>query len=196
MFDLQTHLLPTIAARNCAAWPFAWAMPTRPSRTALDAFRADYKQKTELNRKNSRSLAARRVRRGRQAGAGSRSGARSRSAAGANRRACWADIRFTTCTRRYQNLMALSRRAHPLSLHAALPAFSGRRSRRDCLPAIADTPDPDQTLVNLSKVSESLGGKGVLWELFSFNPPVAAHVRRAVRVEPVPVEHSDQQSRA
>src|SRR5690606_13185775 len=39
------------------------------------------------------------------------------------------------------------------------------------LPAIAATADPDQTLVNLSKVSDSLGGKGVLWELFSFNPP-------------------------
>ncbi len=39
------------------------------------------------------------------------------------------------------------------------------------LQAIAATPDPDFTLINLSKVSDSLGGKGVLWELFSFNPP-------------------------
>jgi glutamate-ammonia-ligase adenylyltransferase len=39
------------------------------------------------------------------------------------------------------------------------------------LKAIAATPDPEGTLVNLSKVSDSLGGKGVLWELFSFNPP-------------------------
>ncbi len=39
------------------------------------------------------------------------------------------------------------------------------------LKAIAGTPDPDATLVNLSQVSDSLGGKGVLWELFSFNPP-------------------------
>lgn len=39
------------------------------------------------------------------------------------------------------------------------------------LKAIAATPDPDATLINLSKVSDSLGGKGVLWELFSFNPP-------------------------
>ncbi len=38
------------------------------------------------------------------------------------------------------------------------------------LAAIAITPDPDVTLVNLSRVSESLGGKGVLWELFSFHP--------------------------
>ena len=39
------------------------------------------------------------------------------------------------------------------------------------LAAIARTPDPDATLANLGAVSDSLGGKGVLWELFSFNPP-------------------------
>jgi glutamate-ammonia-ligase adenylyltransferase len=39
------------------------------------------------------------------------------------------------------------------------------------LAAIATTPDPDATLGNLVAVSDSLGGKGVLWELFSFHPP-------------------------
>lgn len=39
------------------------------------------------------------------------------------------------------------------------------------LAAIARTPDPDATLVTLAAVADSLGGKGVLWELFSFNPP-------------------------
>jgi len=39
------------------------------------------------------------------------------------------------------------------------------------LAAIGRTPDPDTTLLNLVAVSDSLGGKGVLWELFSFNPP-------------------------
>jgi len=38
------------------------------------------------------------------------------------------------------------------------------------LAAIGRTPDPDATLTNLGRVSDSLGGKGVLWELFSFNP--------------------------
>jgi glutamate-ammonia-ligase adenylyltransferase len=38
------------------------------------------------------------------------------------------------------------------------------------LAAIGATPDPDATLVNLARVSESLGGKGVLWELFSSHP--------------------------
>ncbi|MFN9368249.1 MAG: bifunctional [glutamate--ammonia ligase]-adenylyl-L-tyrosine phosphorylase/[glutamate--ammonia-ligase] adenylyltransferase, partial [Planctomycetia bacterium] len=39
------------------------------------------------------------------------------------------------------------------------------------LAAIGRTPDPDATLGNLAAVSDSLGGKGVLWELFSFHPP-------------------------
>jgi glutamate-ammonia-ligase adenylyltransferase len=39
------------------------------------------------------------------------------------------------------------------------------------LAAIARTPDRDATLTTLAGVADSLGGKGVLWELFSFNPP-------------------------
>ena len=38
------------------------------------------------------------------------------------------------------------------------------------LAAISTTPEPDATLVNLARVSESLGGKGVLWELMSSHP--------------------------
>jgi glutamate-ammonia-ligase adenylyltransferase len=37
--------------------------------------------------------------------------------------------------------------------------------------AIGATPNPDRTLDNLAQVSNSLGGKGVLWDLFRFNPP-------------------------
>jgi glutamate-ammonia-ligase adenylyltransferase len=39
------------------------------------------------------------------------------------------------------------------------------------LTAIAATTDPDATLRNLVRVSDSLGGKAVLWELFQYNPP-------------------------
>ena len=38
------------------------------------------------------------------------------------------------------------------------------------LTAIGRTPDPDATLANLGAIADSIGGKGVLWELFSFNP--------------------------
>jgi [glutamine synthetase] adenylyltransferase / [glutamine synthetase]-adenylyl-L-tyrosine phosphorylase len=39
------------------------------------------------------------------------------------------------------------------------------------LRSVAATTDPDLALNNLEQVTASLGGKAVLWELFSFNPP-------------------------
>jgi glutamate-ammonia-ligase adenylyltransferase len=59
-----------------------------------------------------------------------------------------------------------------------VPFLSTRRCRHflasiapALLRAVADTPDPDMALVNLEKVTNSLGAKTVLWELFSFNQP-------------------------
>ena len=70
----------------------------------------------------------------------------------------------------YRNLMALAEEKNRF--------LSTRRCRHflaaiapQLLAAIAATADPDSTLVSLGTVSDSLGGKGVLWELFSFNPP-------------------------
>lgn len=39
------------------------------------------------------------------------------------------------------------------------------------LKAISQTPSPDATLANLCRVSDSIGGKGVLWGLFHTHPP-------------------------
>lgn len=77
---------------------------------------------------------------------------------------------FTDVQAAYDNLMSLaeerisflSTRRCRLFLAAIAPRL---------LAAIAKTPDPDATLVTLSRVSDSLGGKAALWELFSFNPP-------------------------
>ncbi|HEY7423023.1 MAG TPA: bifunctional [glutamate--ammonia ligase]-adenylyl-L-tyrosine phosphorylase/[glutamate--ammonia-ligase] adenylyltransferase [Gemmataceae bacterium] len=70
----------------------------------------------------------------------------------------------------YHNLAQLA--------HESVPFLSTRRCRHflasiapALLRAVADTPDPDMALVNLEKVTNSLGAKTVLWELFSFNPP-------------------------
>ncbi len=78
--------------------------------------------------------------------------------------------RFRDTSQAYRNLMALA--------EEGIPFLSTRRCRHflasiapKLLEAIAATPDPDSTLVNLGRVSDSLGGKGVLWELFSFNRP-------------------------
>ncbi|NQT17118.1 MAG: bifunctional [glutamate--ammonia ligase]-adenylyl-L-tyrosine phosphorylase/[glutamate--ammonia-ligase] adenylyltransferase [Planctomycetes bacterium] len=78
--------------------------------------------------------------------------------------------RFAEVKPAYRNLMALG--------EERIRFLSTRRCRHflasiapSLLEAIAATPDPDSTLVNLSRVSDSLGGKAALWELFSFNPP-------------------------
>ena len=78
---------------------------------------------------------------------------------------CFRDVQFA-----YQNLLQLARES--------VPFLSTRRCRHflasiaaQLLRAVAETPDPDMALVNLEKVTASLGAKSVLWELFSFNPP-------------------------
>ncbi len=78
--------------------------------------------------------------------------------------------RFRDVKQAYRNLMALA--------EEKIRFLSTRRCRHflaaiasPLLQAVAATADPDAALVNLDKVSDSLGGKGVLWELFSFNPP-------------------------
>ncbi len=70
----------------------------------------------------------------------------------------------------YQNLSLLAQES--------VRFLSTRRCRHflasiapSLLRAVADTPDPDMALLNLEKVSDKLGCKTVLWELFSFNPP-------------------------
>lgn len=66
-----------------------------------------------------------------------------------------------------------------VSLGQERVAFLSTRRCRHFLAAIAptllqalkQTPDPDRTLVTLAQVADSIGGKGVLWELMSFHKP-------------------------
>jgi glutamate-ammonia-ligase adenylyltransferase len=60
-----------------------------------------------------------------------------------------------------------------------VPFLSTRRCRHllaailpQLLCAVGATPDPDRTLTNMVRVGNSLGGKGVLWQLFGVNPPL------------------------
>ncbi len=70
----------------------------------------------------------------------------------------------------YQNLMALAREDVPFLSQARCRHFLAAIAPR-LLQSLGATPDPDRALTNLEKVSASLGAKAVLWELFSFNPP-------------------------
>ncbi|MFT5522959.1 MAG: glutamate-ammonia-ligase adenylyltransferase [Pirellulaceae bacterium] len=70
----------------------------------------------------------------------------------------------------YKNLQTLSKERIQFLSTRRCRHFLAKIVKR-LLESIAATPDPDSTLANLTRVSDSLGGKGVLWELFSFNPP-------------------------
>jgi [glutamine synthetase] adenylyltransferase / [glutamine synthetase]-adenylyl-L-tyrosine phosphorylase len=167
MFDLQTHLLPSSADEmRRVAIRMGYG---RGEQEPLEAFTSDYRQKTELNRKILDHLL--------------------HDAFGeddqpepevdlvldpdppaARISEVLARYHFRNISEAYHNLMALAQEK--------IRFLSTRRCRHflaaiapRLLKAIAATPDPDATLVNLSKVSDSLGGKGVLWELFSFNEP-------------------------
>jgi glutamate-ammonia-ligase adenylyltransferase len=70
----------------------------------------------------------------------------------------------------YQNLMALAREDFAFLSQARCRHFLAAIAPR-LLEAVSRTANPDMTLTNLEKVSASLGAKAVLWELFNFNPP-------------------------
>lgn len=168
MFDLQTHLLPTdsVELRKVA---IRMGYADKPGQNALAAFESDYRQKTEVTRKILDHLL--------HDAFSDDSHTAPESDLVLDPQPVQEQIaevlsryRFQDIPQAYKNLMELS--------SEKIRFLSTRRCRHflaaiapRLLEAIARTPDPDFTLINLSKVSESLGGKGVLWELFSFNPP-------------------------
>lgn len=77
---------------------------------------------------------------------------------------------FKDVNEAYQNLMQLATESVPFLSTRRCRQFLASIAPR-LLKVIAEAPDPDLALVNLEKVSASLGGKGVLWELFSVNSP-------------------------
>jgi glutamate-ammonia-ligase adenylyltransferase len=183
LFDLQTHRLPEqedelarLALRmgyaddgerpRDARRPEAPAAPRR----ALHAFLRDFEAKTDLNRKILEHLLHQTF-----AGADSQAEPESDLILDPNPepetiKAVLGRYPFKDVPGAYHNLVLLSQES--------VPFLSTRRCRHflasiapSLLRALADTPDPDMALVNLEKVTASLGAKAVLWELFSFNPP-------------------------
>lgn len=168
MFDLQTHLIPE-QPEEVRKLAIRLGYADASQRPALAAFEADYQNKTAVNRKILDHLL--------------------HDAFGddaqtepevdlvldpAPPRARIAEVLgrypFRDVQLAYQNLASLATEKLRFLLTRRCRHFLAAIAPR-LLKAIAATPDPDSTLVNLEKVSDSLGGKGVLWELFSFNPP-------------------------
>jgi [glutamine synthetase] adenylyltransferase / [glutamine synthetase]-adenylyl-L-tyrosine phosphorylase len=168
MFDLQTHMLPSTQAEQ-RALAIRMGYSDASNQTALDGFTSDYQQKTALNRKILDHLL--------HDAFGEEDTPEPEvdlildpDPAADQIKDVLGRYPFHDVKSAYQNLMTLSQeRIRFLSTRRCRHFLASIAPR--LLPAIATTPDPDSTLVSLSKVSDSLGGKGVLWELFSFNPP-------------------------
>ncbi|MBN2022459.1 MAG: bifunctional [glutamate--ammonia ligase]-adenylyl-L-tyrosine phosphorylase/[glutamate--ammonia-ligase] adenylyltransferase [Pirellulales bacterium] len=171
LFDLQTHLLPE-SPDELRKLALRMGYPEGPGRSALEAFEADYRQRTALNRRILDHLLH-------------------DAFPDDDRTEAEVDLvldprppderivevlgkyPFRDVKQAYRNLSALA--------EERIRFLSTRRCRHflaaiapQLLAAIAQTPDPDSTLVNLDQVSQSLGSKGVLWELFSLSPPSLA----------------------
>jgi glutamate-ammonia-ligase adenylyltransferase len=177
MFDMQTHRLPDgeeelrkLALRmGYADAPSNFGSPSRRS-DPLAAFLHDYRAKTDLNRKILDHLLHQTFQ-GEDGQAEPESDLILDPYPDPERiRAVLGRYPFRDVQGAYHNLAQLA--------HESVPFLSTRRCRQflasiapRLLRALAETPDPDMALVNLEKVTASLGAKGVLWELFSFNPP-------------------------
>ncbi len=168
MFDLQTHLLPE-DPHELRKLALRMGYTDRHKGGALAAFVADFQTRTEVNRKILDHLLHDAF--GDDAQTEPEvdlvldpSPTPQRIAEVLGR------YPFQDLERAYKNLVNLStERIRFLSTRRCRHFLASIAPR--LLKAISATPNPDSTLVNLEKVSESLGGKGVLWELFSFNPP-------------------------
>ena len=168
LFDLQTHLLPE-QQDELRKLALRMGYADTPQRTALEAFTADYQNTADLNRRILDHLLHDAF------GGDEDTHAESDLVLDPDPpeeriAEVLGKYRFRDVKQAYRNLMSLG--------EEKIRFLSTRRCRHflaaiapDLLAAIAATPDPDFTLVNLNQVSDSLGGKTVLWELFSFNPP-------------------------
>jgi len=168
LFDLQTHLLPD-QPEELRKLALRTGYSDSPERSALAAFTADYQNTTDLNRRILDHLLHDAF------GDGEDTHAESDlvldpSPPEERIVEVLGKYGFKDVKQAYRNLMGLG--------EEKIRFLSTRRCRHflaaigpELLSAIAATPDPDFTLVNLNQVSDSLGGRTVLWELFSFNPP-------------------------
>jgi glutamate-ammonia-ligase adenylyltransferase len=168
LFDLQTHRLPE-GEEELRKLALRMGYSGH-DRGPLEAFLRDYKEKTELTRRILDHLLHETF-----AGEAEESEPESDLILDTNPdpetiRAVLGRYPFRDVQGAYHNLVQLAQES--------VPFLSTRRCRHflasiapALLRAVADTPDPDMALVNLEKVTNSLGAKTVLWELFSFNPP-------------------------
>ncbi|NOZ39561.1 MAG: bifunctional [glutamate--ammonia ligase]-adenylyl-L-tyrosine phosphorylase/[glutamate--ammonia-ligase] adenylyltransferase [Planctomycetes bacterium] len=168
MYDLHTHQLP-VSTNELTKVARRMGYTETSEASAVDAFQSDYRERTEINHKILKHLL--------------------HDAFGDDAETepevdlvnnpdpepetiqqVLGQYPFDDVHSAYANLMSLAEERIPFLSTRRCRLFLASIAPR-LLTAIAKTPDPDATLVNLSRVSDSLGGKAALWELFSSNHP-------------------------
>jgi glutamate-ammonia-ligase adenylyltransferase len=185
LFDLQTHRLPEgeeELSRLALRMGYGNGAP-RPERrrlrpeegaaaasSPLAAFLNDYREKTNLNRQILDHLLH-------QTFQGEDGQAEPESDLILDQHPDPATVRQVLGRYPFKDIQGVYHNLTQLA-QESVPFLSTRRCRHflasiapQLLRALSETPDPDMALVNLEKVTASLGAKAVLWELFSFNPP-------------------------
>jgi glutamate-ammonia-ligase adenylyltransferase len=181
LFDLQTHQLPTdtdglrtLALRMgyedqpAPVGDAAAVASSLPS--ALDQFLRDYQEKTDLDRKILNHLLHDTFQ-----GEDGRAEPESDLILDPNPdpetiREVLGRYPFKDITGAYNNLTQLAQE-EVLFLSTPRCRHFLASIAPHLLRALAETPDPDMALVNLEKVTSTLGAKSVLYELFSLNQP-------------------------
>ncbi|MCS7159145.1 MAG: bifunctional [glutamate--ammonia ligase]-adenylyl-L-tyrosine phosphorylase/[glutamate--ammonia-ligase] adenylyltransferase [Gemmatales bacterium] len=169
MFDLQTHRLPQ-KDEELHKLALRMGYADTPRCSALQAFTKDYREKTELNRTILNHLLQ-------QAFQSPEGIAGPEVDLILDPEPDPDTIRQVLSKYPFRDWQAVYKHLQLLA-QEPVPFISSRRCRyflariaAPLLEAISEAPDPDMALVNLEKVTASLGAKGVLWELFSYNPP-------------------------
>lgn len=166
MYDLQTHTMPT-ESKELMKLARRLGFVGTPHVSALQAFQNDHQQRTEVNRSILDHLL--------------------HEAFGDDHESepevdlvndpdpqpevieqVLGRYPFKNPHAAYTNLMSLAEERIPFLSTRRCRLFLAAIAPR-LLAKVAKTPDPDGTLVTLSRVSDSLGGKAALWELFSSN---------------------------
>ncbi|MBL8794270.1 MAG: bifunctional [glutamate--ammonia ligase]-adenylyl-L-tyrosine phosphorylase/[glutamate--ammonia-ligase] adenylyltransferase, partial [Planctomycetia bacterium] len=190
LFDWQTHRLPDreeelrkLALRMGYGEPRTHEPQASPPKTEwqgwpglsaqyspLDAFLSDYREKTSLNRKILDHLLHQTFQDADGQPAPEADLILDTNPDPATIQTVLGRYPFRDVQGAYTNLSLLAQES--------VQFLSTRRCRHflasiapQLLRALAETPDPDMALVNLEKVTATLGAKAVLWELFSFNAP-------------------------
>jgi glutamate-ammonia-ligase adenylyltransferase len=168
MFDLQTHLLPK-ERDELAKLAVRMGYAGTRHRSPLDVFQEDYSRRTRQNREMLDHLLHNAFP-GDAATEPEVDLVNDPDPPRERIREVLGRYPFDDIPAAYQNLMALAtEKIRFLSTRRCRHFLAAIAPR--LLAAIAKTPEPDTTLVTLSRVSDSLGGKAALWELLSANQP-------------------------